>query len=101
MNDRRDSGVANALGLVLIAPASIGLALLVVCRLREALLLLRLPPLLLQHVHAHSAELRLGLRLRLVERRRLAVPADIRHRFLRGAGGGRLGAPVRLHPALP
>lgn len=30
MNDRRDSGVANALGLVLIAPASIGLALLVV-----------------------------------------------------------------------
>ena len=30
MNARRDRGVANALGLVLIAPASIGLALLVV-----------------------------------------------------------------------
>lgn len=30
MNVRRDRGVANALGLVLIAPASIGLALLVV-----------------------------------------------------------------------
>lgn len=30
MSDRRDRGAANALGLVLIAPASIGLALLVV-----------------------------------------------------------------------
>ena len=76
-----------------------GLALLVVCRLC-AVLLLRLLLLSravvpLRHVHAHFAELRRGLRLRLDERRRLGVLAGIGHRLLRGGGGGRLGAPLR------